>query len=119
MAKIVLTDDKVKRLKAPARGTRIEVFDALVPGFLVRISSGEKTGAVKKSLMLRARFPDSVHIAERKATTDAKRINPTRREIGTFGKILVEEGREVARHWWTLINKGIDPRTERKRQPAH
>lgn len=116
MKRIALTDFKVQQMEAPPTGKRIEVFDSLVPGLLVRVSTGEVSKKVVRSFMLRARFPGNADLTKRKPTTNISRVNPVRRAIGTFGKITTAQARETARLWWSLIERGIDPKTEIQRQ---
>jgi integrase len=60
------------------------------------------TGAL--SFVVLARFPGST--------------NPTRRSVGPYGRITLEEARCKAREWFSLIAKGVDPviEDERRRQ---
>ncbi len=101
MAKEVLTDRRIKSLKPAARGDRYEISDALVPGLIIRVgSSGKKTFA------LLARMPRPPKIAE-----NGNKIYypPTRRGIGDYGVVTLEQARETARKWLRLIQLGIDP----------
>jgi integrase len=95
----VLTDRKLKSLekKPPASGTTRDVDDGVVPGLKVRVMpSGER------SFVLVARYPGS--------------SNPTRRSLGMYGELTLEEAREKARRWRDLLRKGIDPKEEVARQ---
>jgi integrase len=87
MARITLTDAKVKSLKAAPKGTRKQYMDALVPGFGVRVTD---TGV--KTYILQARFPGSA--------------NPARREIN---EATLEKARQKAREWSALVKQGVDP----------
>jgi integrase len=97
----LITDRFLKSLPPAPRGQRVEVFDARVPGFGIRISDtkdvdpARRGKAGKISFMLYARF-------------SAGRA-PTRRVIGTYGAITLEEARRTAGEWRSLIDKGIDP----------
>ena len=125
--KVVLNDDFIRRIPRPAPGKRIEIFDSLVSGFSIRVAMGEKTKIVKRSFLLRARFPNSIHPDKRKAET-GDRKNPSRRLIAEFGKLKgiaakvgappsqTAEAREIARSWWSLIGHGVDPKEEQQRQ---
>jgi Arm DNA-binding domain len=93
MARINLTDAKIRALKPAQPGSRFEVLDALVPGLIVRVSDKGK-----HSLMLKTRFPHSPH--------------PVRRLIGEHGTLTIDAARQVAREWYALIRKGIDPADE-------
>jgi integrase len=89
-----LTDRKLKALK-PA-SARYDVMDSDVAGFGVRVSErGHRT------FMLIARYPGSP--------------NPTRRAIGEYPALSLEQARERAREWRQLIRRGIDPKAEEER----
>jgi Arm DNA-binding domain len=96
-AKTTLTDRKLKALeqKPAAPGKTYDVADSLVPGLAVRVMP---SGA--RSFVLVARYPD--------ATGKAK--NPTRRALGAYGVLTLEEAREKARVWLRLIERGISKR---------
>jgi integrase len=100
MAKITLTDRFIKSRKPPQPGKRDDYPDAIVPGLALRV-----TDRGHKSFVLVARFP--THPA-----------NPTRRALGTYGRIGLDEARETARTWLCLIEKGIDPKVEDARKKA-
>ena len=87
MARIALTDAKVKSIKAAPKGTRQQYMDALVPGFGVRV-----TDKGVKTYILQARFPGS--------------SNPARREIN---EATLEKARQKAREWSALVKQGVDP----------
>ena len=91
-----ITDRLLKSLKPEA--DRYDVMDAAVPGFGVRVSGGRKT------FVLLTRYPHS--------------NNPTRRALGEYGVMSLEEARDKAREWRKLIKKNVDPRAieERRRQ---
>jgi integrase len=97
MANKLLTDRKVKSLKAAPKGTRHQVMDALVPGFGVRV-----TDRGVKTYILQTRFPGS--------------DNPVRRELGKCGVIDLEAARQKARDWKQLIAGGLDPSTAEDRE---
>src|SRR5262249_15194274 len=42
--------------------------------------------------------------------------NPTRRSLGTYGELTLEQAREKAGTWRNLLRKGVDPQTEEDRQ---
>jgi integrase len=101
MAKRNLTDRKVKSLK---RDRKLEdklghydTWDAVVPGLGVRTSA---TG--RRTFVLMARYPGSK--------------NPTRRALGQYGPLSLEQARGKAKQWIELIGKGIDPAIEAERQ---
>jgi hypothetical protein len=91
-----ITDRKIKSLKPEAK--RYEVMDTVVPGFGVRVSDGRKT------FILLTRYPGS--------------NNPTRRAVGEYDVMSLEEARDKAREWRKLIKKNVDPRDieERRRK---
>lgn len=87
MAKIALTDAKIKSLKAAEKGKRYQVMDTMVPGFGMRVTdNGVKT------YIFQARFPGSAH--------------PARREIN---QTTLEKARATAREWSALVRQGLDP----------
>jgi integrase len=97
----LLTDRFLKSLPPAPKGTRIEIFDARLPGFGIRISDAVDADPARRgkagriSFILRARFSSGAA--------------PTRRPIGTLGAITLEEARRTAGEWRSLIAKGIDP----------
>ena len=102
MATKRLITDRFLRALAPApRGERIEVWDSRVPGFGIRVSDikdadpARRGKAGKIAFVLYARFGAGAA--------------PTRRVIGTYGAITLEDARRTAGEWRSLIDKGIDP----------
>jgi integrase len=99
--KRLLTDRYLRALPPAPSGQRVEVFDSRVPGFGVRIGDhvdadpARRGKAGKVSFILYARF----------ATGAA----PTRRVIGTYGAVTLEQARQTAGEWRSQIDKGIDP----------
>lgn len=87
MAKIALTDAKIKSLKAAEKGKRYQVMDSIVPGFGMRV-----TDQGRKTYIYQARFPGSAH--------------PARREIH---QPTLEKARASAREWSALVKQGLDP----------
>lgn len=86
MAKEHLTDRKLKSMRG--KSERYVTMDTDVPGFGVRVSeSGQK------SFILIARYPGSP--------------NPTRRAIGEYPAISLQDAREWAREWRDLLRKGM------------
>ena len=77
-----LTDRSLKALKQ-------DTSDAVVPGLAVRIGAAG---------VLISRFPG--------------RTNPTRRAIGTYPTVSLEQARAKARSWLEMIQAGIDPAVE-------
>ena len=97
-APIKLTDRFVESRGAAAAGKRIDHYDSLVPGLALRI-----TDKGTKSFVLHGRFP----------------IRPetfTRRTLGHYPGITLDEAREKARAWQRLIARAIDPSVEEERQ---
>jgi integrase len=94
MIKKALTDRKVQSLKPDATIADTlghhDTWDAVVPGLGVRTS---RTG--RRTFVLMARFPGSK--------------NPTRRALGVYGELTLEQARAKARTWLELIRKGVDP----------
>src|SRR5262245_17275932 len=89
-----LTDKEVRSLRPAQPGQRYDIADPGQERFGVRVNDKGKT-----TYILTARFPGS--------------SNPTRREVpGT----TLAEARATAERWLELIEKGIDPKTEIKRQ---
>jgi integrase len=71
-----------------------------MPGLVLMVTD---TG--HRSFVLRTRFPSHPK-------------NPTRRALGIYGRITLDEAREKARRWYKLIDQGIDPVVEEERQRA-
>jgi integrase len=97
MANISLTDRALRALKPAPKGRRYEKRDAIVPGLLVRVT---ETGT--KTFMLQSRYCGS--------------SQPTRRALGEYGAISLDQARKKARAWLELLDKGIDPAIEAERQ---
>ncbi len=86
MARKTLTDRLLRTLKTDAA-------DTVVPGLAVRIgANGQRT------FVLVGRFPG--------------RKNPTRRAIGSYPAISLDQARSTARDWIALVQRGIDPAVE-------
>jgi integrase len=96
-----LTDLKIRSLKPAADGKPYDIKDTQVPGLHVRVMP---TG--HRSFVLLGRFPGKPH--------------PTRRALGGYGELTLEEARDKAREWRKLISRGVDPQIqeERDRQAA-
>ena len=95
--KKTLHDRTLKSLKPAPKGETYGQMDSIVPGFGVRVS---ETG--RKTFILVARFPGSLH--------------PTRRALGIYGALTLEQARNKARGWLEDIRKGTDPRDAEERQ---
>jgi integrase len=76
-------------------------YDAAVPGLAIRVMPSGHF-----SFVLVARYPGS--------------SNPTRRALGRYGALTLEQARAKARSWLDLIHRGIDPehKEEAARQEA-
>jgi integrase len=96
-----LTDLKIRSLKPAADRKPYDVKDTQVPGLHVRVMA---TG--KRTFVLLSRFPGRPH--------------PTRRALGSYGELTLEEARDKATAWRKLISRGIDPQVQedRDRQAA-
>jgi integrase len=90
MARKVLTDRALKSLKNAPNGKPCDLMDAVVPGLGIRILAGGRL-----TFVLIGRFPGSK--------------NPTRRSLGEFGRLSVEDARKKARRWLELLQEGKDP----------
>lgn len=97
MAKRKLSDRTLKALKPAQAGARYDLWDDQVPGFGVRVNDKGK-----RTFILLARFNGAKY--------------PTRRSLGDYDVLSLEEAREKARAWNKLIQKGIDPKAEEERQ---
>ena len=91
--------DRTLRALTPARATkRYEIWDTKLPGFGVRV--GDEAGRAGKAgriaFILYARYPNSPK-------------SPTRRVLGRYGPLTLEQARDKADEWRKLIGKGIDP----------
>jgi integrase len=93
--KKMLTDRAIRAIKVDDGG-RVELWDAVVPGLGIRAS------ATAKSFVLVTRYPGS--------------RNPTRRSLGKYGAITLQDARIKARRWLELIEHGKDPAVELERE---
>src|SRR5215510_10254312 len=97
----LITDRLLKSLPPAPKGTRTEIWDSRVSGFGLRVSDRrdpdpQRRGkAAKVTFILFARF--QVGAA------------PTRRVIGTYPAISLDEARQTAGEWRSIVAKGIDP----------
>jgi hypothetical protein len=97
MARRTLHDRVLNSLKPAKPGRRYDVLDAIVPGLAVRV--GDKG---RRTFVLIARFGGAKH--------------PTRRALGEYGAISLEQARSKARDWLELLRKGVDPKTHEDRR---
>lgn len=100
MARKTLTDRTLKSLQPAAEGKHYDRWDAVMPGLGVRVSD---TG--RKTFVLLARYPNG-------------KGNPTRRALGEYGALTLEQARRRARDWLELVRQGRDPAIEIERQRA-
>jgi integrase len=91
--KRMLTDRLIRSLTPTER---IEIADAIVPGLALRVSPTSKT------FVLIHRYPGS--------------RNPTRRSLGRYGAITLQDARLKARQWLEMIDHGKDPAIELERE---
>jgi integrase len=97
MARRTLNDRILKSLKPAKAGTRYDVLDAIVPGLAVRV--GDKG---RKTFVLIARFGGAKQ--------------PTRRALGEYGAMSLEQARTRARKWLEMIRVGVDPKVDEDRR---
>ena len=100
MARRTLTDRLVKSESVIPASGRKDYHDAIVPGLALRVTS-----AGHRSFVLVARYPKNPK-------------NPTRRALGDYGEITLEQARDKAREWLALIRKGMDPKIQAARDRA-
>jgi integrase len=97
MPKQNLTDRFIRSQKPASIGKRHEYGDAIVPGLALRV-----TDRGHKSFVLVARYP-------------TRPKNPTRRTLGDYGAMTLDQARIKARRWLELIAAGVDPRIDEER----
>jgi len=100
MARLNLTDRFIKSRKPAPPGKRLDFPDAIVPGLALRI-----TDRGHKSFVLIARYPLNPK-------------HPTRRALGEYGALTLDQARDKGRQWLKLIARGTDPRIEEDRHRA-
>ena len=100
-----LTDRTLKALSPAKTGTRYELRDSIVSGFGVRVNDERDPSRPGKaghiSFTLYTRYPAS--------------SAPTRRALGRYPVLSLEQARSKAAQWRELIAKGIDPAIEEER----
>src|SRR6516225_6576090 len=100
-----LSDRALKALAPAKTGTRYELRDSIVSGFGVRVNDERDPSRPGKaghiSFILYTRFPGS--------------RAPTRRALGRYGDLTLEQARDKAALWRVRISKGIDPAVEEER----
>jgi integrase len=100
ITKKTLTDRFIRSRGAAPVGHRDDYLDSIVPGMALRV-----TDKAHKSFVLITRYPSNP-------------ANPTRRALGAYGEIKLDEARDKARGWLELIGRGVDPRIEEARRRA-
>jgi integrase len=90
LAKKPLTDRAIASAAPAPPGKRRLLWDAIVPGLALRVTS---RGA--RSFVLVTRYPGS--------------RNPAPRSLGPVGKITLAQARDKARQWFKMIAAGVDP----------
>lgn len=85
-----LTKRFVESLRPAPRGKRLEYWDSVVPNFGARV-----TDRGKVSWILYLRWPGS--------------RSPTRRKVGNFPAMPIDDARQGAWAWLRLVELGIDP----------
>jgi integrase len=98
--KFTLTDRFITSPRRVPKAGRVDFWDALVPGMALRVTSSGH-----RSFTLTKRYPLTPE-------------HPTRRALGDYGAITLDQARQKARRWLELITKGIDPRLQEARDKA-
>ena len=105
-----LTDRFLRSLPPAKRRQRVEIWDTIVPGFGIRVYDIKDNGAARQGRkdQLRPVRPLLAGAA------------PTRRVIGVYPAITLEDARRAAGKWGGQIARGIDPRVveEAEREKA-
>lgn len=104
MARQTLKDRTLRNLKPAPKGERYELLDAIVPGLGIRVTD---TG--KKTFFLQARYPGPRRAKDEEGAPLPGRRPPTRRALGEYGAISLEEARQKARGWLEVLQRGVDP----------
>lgn len=97
----LLTDRFLHSLRPAPPGQRIEIYDARLPGFGIRVSDvrdadpSRRGRAGRIAFILYSRFTGSA---------------AARRVIGVYGPgMSLEEARRIAGEWRSLVARGVDP----------
>jgi hypothetical protein len=98
--KRVLTDRFLKSLPPAPCGQRVEVWDRL-SGFGIRVSDTKDADPARRGKAGRITF-----VLYSRFTPGAA---ATRRTIGVYGAMTLDDARRIAGEWRSLIAKGIDP----------
>ena len=92
------TDRQLKALKPRAK--HYDVWDECQRGLAVRVGPKNSNGKFRRTFVVVARFNGK---------------HPTRRRIGEYPGISLQEAREKAGDWRKLVSKGRDPQREEDR----
>ena len=95
MSNRTLTDRFIQSCKPAPAGKRIDYADSVVPGLVLRV-----TDRGHKSFALRCRYPSHPD-------------NPTRRALGDYGALSLDDARQKARRWLELIGRGSTRRSRK------
>jgi hypothetical protein len=93
-----LNDRELKALPAAKPGRWDKFLDAVVPGLVIRVNDRRT-----KTFWLVARFPGS------RQNRKTGLPNLTRRALGKYNELTLEQARAKARAWLELIRQGRDP----------
>lgn len=93
-----ITEERIINLRPAPAGKRYDFPDGDTANLFVRV------GAQHKVFVLLARFGGTT--------------NPTRRTIGVFPRVSLEQARKTAAAWNALIERGLDPKKEEERTEA-
>jgi integrase len=99
--KTLLRDRYLRALPPAPSGQRVEVYDARLPGFGIRVSDTKDADPSRRGKAGRITF-----VLYARFTPGAA---ATRRTIGIYGPMRLEEARSIAGEWRSLIAKGVDP----------
>ena len=99
----LLTDRYLRALPPAPPGQRVEVYDARLPGFGIRVSDTNDVDPSRRGKAGRVTF-----ILYCRFTPGAA---ATRRTIGVYGPdaMSLEEARRIAGEWRSLVARGVDP----------
>lgn len=99
----LLTDRYLRALPPAPPGQRVEVYDARLPGFGIRVSDTNDVDPSRRGKARRVTF-----ILYCRFTPGAA---ATRRTIGVYGPdaMSLEEARRIAGEWRSLVARGVDP----------
>jgi integrase len=99
----LLTDRYLRALSPAPPGQRVEVYDARLPGFGIRVSDTKDVDPSRRGKAGRVAF-----ILYCRFTPGAA---ATRRTIGVYGPdaMSLEEARRIAGEWRSSVARGVDP----------